>query len=80
MAKHTANLLDTFAVLKPDLRIETVDVSPGLYADLDSRFSGFEGHVLIAAHKFSENRQEPPGRGRGAGWPGVLSSCRLSAP
>ena len=45
----------TFAVLKPDLSVKRVDVSPSLYEDLDRDFSGFRGHVLISTHRFSED-------------------------
>lgn len=55
MAVPVRNLIDAFAVLKPDLRVEAVEVSPSLYADLDRDFSGFGGHVLIAAHEFSSD-------------------------
>ena len=55
MALPIRDSVDTFAVLKPDLQVRTVDVSPSLYADLDSEYSGFKGHVLIASHEFSED-------------------------
>jgi mannose-6-phosphate isomerase-like protein (cupin superfamily) len=46
------NLRDTVAVLKPDLAVETVVVSPDLYEELDARFNRFAGHVLIASYDF----------------------------
>lgn len=46
-------LTDTFAVLRPNLRVRGVDVTADLYADLDSEYDGFKNHVLIAAHRFS---------------------------
>ena len=46
-------ILETFAVLKPDLGVEPVDVTPGLYEALDTGFAGFAGHVLISAHEFT---------------------------
>lgn len=55
MAVTTSNLIDTFAVLKPNLQIQSVQVSASLYSDLDAEFSGFKGHVLIASHEFSED-------------------------
>jgi mannose-6-phosphate isomerase-like protein (cupin superfamily) len=46
-------LQDTFAVLKPDLSVETVDVSPTVYAELDARFDQFKGCVLVSTHEFN---------------------------
>ena len=46
------NSLETFAVLQPDLAVRAVEVSPGLYADLDRDYSGFKDHVLVASHEF----------------------------
>jgi mannose-6-phosphate isomerase-like protein (cupin superfamily) len=53
MQKPINKLVDTFAVLKPNLQIQTVEHSPSLYADLAVRFSGFKGHVLISSHEFT---------------------------
>ena len=55
MAITVKNLVDTFSVLKPDLQVDAVDVTPSLYADLDSTYSGFEGHALIASYEFTED-------------------------
>lgn len=55
MAIALNNIIDTFSVLKPDLRVDAVDVTPSLYADLDSDYSGFEGHALIASYVFNED-------------------------
>lgn len=49
------NIDDRFAVLQPDLRVETVAVTPTLYQDLDARFAGFGGHVLISSHAFDSD-------------------------
>lgn len=46
-------LQETFAVLKPDLSVETVAVSPTLYDDLDTRFDQFRSCVLVSTHEFS---------------------------
>lgn len=58
-------LLETFAVLRPDLSVQTVPVTPTLYPDLDADFDGFRGHVLVAAHEFSSDwpswEQHPAG-------------------
>lgn len=43
----------TFAVLKPDLAIDAVPVSPTLYRELDANYNQFAGHVLISEHEFS---------------------------
>ena len=55
MAIPIRNSIDTFAVLKPNLEVQPVEVSPSLYSDLDAEFSGFRGHVLIASHEFSND-------------------------
>jgi len=52
---RSMKLQDAFAVLKPDLAVETVDVSPTLYADLDARFNLFKGCVLVSTHEFDED-------------------------
>lgn len=49
------NLADTFAVVKPDLDVELVKVTPSLYNELDANFSGFAGHVLVSTHEFSSD-------------------------
>ena len=46
-------LQDTFAVIKPDLSVATVDVSPTLYQDLDSRFDQFKSHQLVSTYEFT---------------------------
>lgn len=48
-------LTDIFAVLKPDLKLQPVPVTPTFYQDIDREFSGFGGHVLIALHEFTED-------------------------
>lgn len=45
-------LKDVFAVLKPDLSIEPVPVTPTIYADLDARFDSFKSHVLVSIYEF----------------------------
>jgi hypothetical protein len=44
-------LQNTFAVIKPDLSVETIDVSPTLYPDLDARFDQFRSHQLVATYE-----------------------------
>ena len=46
------NLADTFAVLKPDLKVEPIEVTPTIYEDLGKNFDGFKGHVLISIFEF----------------------------
>jgi uncharacterized cupin superfamily protein len=46
---------ETFAVLKPDLSIDTVAVSPSIYAELDARFDNFKSHVLVSNHAFESD-------------------------
>lgn len=53
MPKPVHHLAETFAVLKPDLSVEPVAVSPTIYADLDTRFNQFKGHVLISEYDFA---------------------------
>lgn len=48
-------LTEVFAVLKPDLSVDTVPVTPSIYAELDSKFNRFRNHVLISEHEFSQN-------------------------
>jgi mannose-6-phosphate isomerase-like protein (cupin superfamily) len=45
----------TFAVLRPDLTVAPVDVTPGIYEQLDRDFDNFKGHVLVSTHAFSED-------------------------
>lgn len=52
---RSMKLQDTFAVVKPDLSVGTVDVSPALYAELDSRFNLFKGCMLVSSHEFQED-------------------------
>ncbi len=47
LAPAVRNLLEHFAVLQPTLAVQTVKVSPELYASLDRNFDQFRGHVLM---------------------------------
>ena len=49
------NLEHTFAVLKPDLSVETVAVSPDIYAELDARFDNFKSHALVSIYAFDSD-------------------------
>jgi hypothetical protein len=46
---------ETFAVLKPDLSIETVAVTSSIYAELDARFDNFKSHVLVSSYEFESD-------------------------
>jgi mannose-6-phosphate isomerase-like protein (cupin superfamily) len=46
----SSQLEDVFAVLGPDLQVTPVQVTPTVYQELDERFDGFHGYVLISAH------------------------------
>ena len=65
MSNTEMKLAEVFAVLKPDLSVDTVPVTPSIYAELDSRFNRFRHHVLISEHEFSESwstwEQHPAG-------------------
>jgi mannose-6-phosphate isomerase-like protein (cupin superfamily) len=46
---------ETFAILKPDLSIDTIAVTPSVYAELDARFDHFKSHVLVASYEFESD-------------------------
>jgi quercetin dioxygenase-like cupin family protein len=49
------NLISTFIVLNPDLRAATVEVTPTVYEELDRRFDGFKGRVLVSCYSFDKD-------------------------
>lgn len=55
MSSRELKLAEVFAVLKPELSVETVRVTPTIYEDLDSRFDRFKNHVLVSEYEFSES-------------------------
>ena len=55
MTIQAQQLLETFAVLKPDLHVDPIAVSPSLYPELDRDYAGFAGHVLVSKHEFTES-------------------------
>lgn len=55
MTNPTKHIDSTFAVIKPNLQVDTVEVTPTLYQDLDEKFDLFQGHTLVAAHHFDRN-------------------------
>lgn len=48
-------IFDHFAVLKPDLLFDKLEVGSEIYNELDVLYSGFRSHTLISAHQFSED-------------------------
>ena len=48
-------LAEVFAVLKPNLLVDTVRVTPKIYEELDSKFDKLKNHVLIAEYGFCES-------------------------
>lgn len=52
-----ANLGSTFAVMNRDFRIDSLAVSDSIYAELDERYDGFAGHLLIACYSFDGDWQ-----------------------
>jgi len=50
-------IYDHFAILKPDLLVDTLAVSPSIYQQLDEWYDGFRGHTLISAYHFTEDWQ-----------------------
>lgn len=48
-------LTDIFAVLKPDLSVDAVPVSPTIYSELDEKYDNFKSHVLIASYQFESD-------------------------
>jgi mannose-6-phosphate isomerase-like protein (cupin superfamily) len=48
-------LSDTFSVIKPDQSVETIEVSPTIYQQLDENFNQFKGHQLVSLYEFNED-------------------------
>lgn len=65
MDDPVSNLAATFAVIKPDQRVDAIPVSPTVYDELDARYQGFGGHSLVAQYAFSADwggwEQHPAG-------------------
>ncbi len=49
------NLKETFAVVRPDLKVESLAVTPQIYSELDERYGGFKGHMLVSSYCFDKN-------------------------
>lgn len=48
-------VFDHHAILKPDLLLDELKVSPEIYQQLDDLYNGFRAHTLISAHQFVED-------------------------
>ena len=46
------NLAKTFVVLHPDQSATPVEVTPTIYEELDRRFDGFKGRLLVSCYSF----------------------------
>jgi len=49
------DLLSTFVVMHPDRSATPIDVTPSIYQELDERFDGFRGRVLISCFAFDSD-------------------------
>jgi mannose-6-phosphate isomerase-like protein (cupin superfamily) len=49
------NLESTFVVLQPDHSAEPVAVTPTLWQELDERYAGFKGRVLVSCFAFDKD-------------------------
>ena len=48
------NIENAVAILKPDLRVDTLQHSPDMYAAFDRDYDEFKGHTLVAAFDCTE--------------------------
>ena len=51
--KH--DLATTFVVLQPDQSAVPVEVTPAVYDELERRFGGFKGRVLVSSFRFDSD-------------------------
>ena len=49
------NFQDVFAVLKPDLSVDLVPVTPTIFKDLDVRYDKFKSHTLVSIYNFESD-------------------------
>lgn len=49
------DLLNTYVVLGPDHAAVPVDVTPTIWQELDQRFDGFKGRLLVASFHFDKD-------------------------
>ena len=45
----------TFVVLQPDQSAVPIAVTPAIYEELDRRFEGFKGRVLVSCQRFDSD-------------------------
>jgi mannose-6-phosphate isomerase-like protein (cupin superfamily) len=55
MGSDPSRLDSTFVVLDPELGATRVPVTTTVYEELDRRFGGFKGHLLVATHSFERD-------------------------
>jgi quercetin dioxygenase-like cupin family protein len=55
MTARAFDSASTFAVLGPDQGVSLVDVTPGVFEELNRRFNGFHGHVLVSQFSFERD-------------------------
>lgn len=58
MSVNSHDFAKDVAVIGPSLLSTLLPITPGLYGELDARFDGCRGHLLVAQHDFN------------ADWPG----------
>lgn len=49
------NLSSTFVVVSPDQSAVPIAVTPTIYEELDRRFEGFKGRVLVSCYRFDSD-------------------------
>ena len=49
------NLSSTFVVVNPDLSAVPIALTPTIYEELDRRFQGFKGRVLVSCYRFDSD-------------------------
>ena len=52
---ESANIADTFVVVKPDLTAESATVTDTFFSELDTRYDGFKKHMLISSFSFDSD-------------------------
>lgn len=53
----SANIANTFVVVKPDLTAESETVTDTFFSELDTRYDGFRKHLLISSFSFDSDRE-----------------------
>lgn len=55
MQTKPLDLASTFVVLDPDLAAEPVNVTATIFEELEERYEGFSGHLLVSSFSFDTN-------------------------